>query len=224
MGQRLIISIVKDRKRIATIYYHWGAYSASSFETAKTIIDMVNGKASHQDSFNVKTMGFDEHTYVDKDSNADIRLRLIRMLESFHGGVTLNEDDRAYVKKLFPGEMFSDDVDRNNGLISFTGEQMEEDDNWAEGSLTIDLDQKAITDINVFWNYESYTDFYNEQVDFYNEQVSNESDDIPEENKIFKSKLNYDVMPFDELDKAIEETSENGYIQTANGEILGMIA
>lgn len=216
MGQRLIVSIVKDYKRIATIYYHWSAYSADSFETAKTIIDMLGGKTSCQESFNAKIMGFDKNTYTDKDPSADIRLRLIRMLESFGGGVTLNEDERAYVKKLFPNETFSDNVDRNNGLISFTEKQMEEDDNWAEGSLTIDLDQKALTNINIFWNYESYADLYNDH-------TSDDIDDVPEEDEIFKSKLNYNVMPFAELDKAIEETSSNRYIQTSSEEILEMI-
>lgn len=72
MGQRLVITVHAFDEDIATIYYHWSAYTTSALQEAKDIIDNV-------DWFN--------------SSNKDeLILRITKYLESCGGGVDF--DDR----------------------------------------------------------------------------------------------------------------------------------
>ena len=43
MGQRLVITIHAFDEDIATIYYHWSAYTTSALQEAKDIIEMWIG-------------------------------------------------------------------------------------------------------------------------------------------------------------------------------------
>lgn len=42
MGQRLVLHVVSRHQDIATIYYHWSAYTKDALEEIKTLIDLVN--------------------------------------------------------------------------------------------------------------------------------------------------------------------------------------
>lgn len=42
MGQRLVITVHAFDEDIATIYYHWSAYTTSALQEAKDIIDKVD--------------------------------------------------------------------------------------------------------------------------------------------------------------------------------------
>ena len=41
MGQRLVMTIRKNREDICKIYYHWSAYTSSALKEAKKIIDVI---------------------------------------------------------------------------------------------------------------------------------------------------------------------------------------
>lgn len=48
MGQRLVITVHAFDEDIATIYYHWSAYTTSALDKAQKILKMSNGKIPRQ--------------------------------------------------------------------------------------------------------------------------------------------------------------------------------
>jgi len=140
MGQRLVINIEKDNKRIANIYYHWSAYTLEALDTLQTLL----------------------HDFYDNDNYKNINddiLRLIRILEDNGGGVSL--DDYEYVKNLYPNEEFKQDVNRNYGLISISDKSMKDTLYWAEHTIFINLDDKIIYN-NVLYIYNNIDEFLEE--------------------------------------------------------------
>jgi len=127
MGQRLVINIEKDNKRIANIYYHWSAYTLEALDTLQTLL----------------------HDFYDNDNYKNINddiLRLIRILEDNGGGVSL--DDYEYVKNLYPNEEFKQDGNRNYGLIRISNKSNEE-----EGFVEIDVTNHMIYNDVVYLEY-----------------------------------------------------------------------
>ena len=50
MGQRLVISVEKDERKLCNIYYHWSGYTYSAlYETQKVIDCIYNSKDYHGD-------------------------------------------------------------------------------------------------------------------------------------------------------------------------------
>jgi len=128
MGQRLVINIKKDNKRIANIYYHWSAYPFTAMQATKYILDNFCNT-------NIEVMG-----------NKSLILRLIRILEDNGGGVSL--DDYEYVKNLYPNEEFKQDGNRNYGLIRISNKSNEE-----EGFVEIDVTNHMIYNDVVYLEY-----------------------------------------------------------------------
>lgn len=142
MGQRLVITVHAFDEDIATIYYHWSAYTTSALQEAKDIINKV-------DWFNS----------TNKD---ELILRITRYLESCGGGVDLN--DRKVFEEKYPGEKFSDDINRNYGLIAISEDSMAQQQNWSEGDLTIDFDAEKVYN-EVMFTYVSEEEFKHERAD-----------------------------------------------------------
>lgn len=148
MGQRLVISIKQHNEEIAAIYYHWSAYTASSiYEIAQLIAFFRSRKY--------------DFGFMTKE---DAQLAIIRAAEASesvlveladggkivernaHGGV--DEDDLEYAQKLFPGESFSEDVSRNDGLVAITPENIARMHSYEEGTAGIDLTNQTFrTDV-----------------------------------------------------------------------------
>ncbi len=150
MGQRLVITVHAFDEDIATIYYHWSAYTTSALQEARDIIDKV-------DWFN--------------SSNKDeLILRITRYLESCGGGVFV--DDQKLFEEKYPDEKFDDDVSRNDGLIAISEETMERMQDWAQGDMTIDFDTEKVYN-DVLFTYESDEEFKQERAD-----LGLEDDDI----------------------------------------------
>ena len=49
MGQRLVVTIKKEKRNLAKIYYHWSAYTTSALQEVKDIIDNL-----YDEDFNIK--------------------------------------------------------------------------------------------------------------------------------------------------------------------------
>ena len=72
MGQRLVISIQNNGKELATVYYHWSAYTVSAlWETSKLTKCIFN----HED-----------------ETEDELKLRLIRFCEENGGGINANAE------------------------------------------------------------------------------------------------------------------------------------
>ena len=154
MGQRLVITVHAFDEDIATIYYHWSAYTTSALQEAKNIIDNVD--------------------WFNSNNKDELILRITKHLESCGGGVFV--DDRKLFEEKYPDEKFDDDVSRNDGLIAISEEMMERMQYWAQGDMTIDFDTEKVYN-DVMFTYESDEEFKQDRAD-----AGFEDDDIDPEN------------------------------------------
>lgn len=124
MGQRLVINVVKDREEIASIYYHWSAYSISALEEARSLIEAIY-------NFN---------------PDKDFKLQLIKHIENCGGCIDGGAGSTEYivVSSMYPTESFKSDGSRNDGLIAITHDGRDSLKSWAEGVLEVNLDTDMI--------------------------------------------------------------------------------
>lgn len=122
MGQRLVITIHAFDEDIATIYYHWSAYTTSAIYEAERLISDAEWKAA-------KT----------KD---ELILALTKQLELQGGGVSFN--DLNVFRKMYLNREFKEDTDRNEGLIAISADGIKNQQYWSEGDMTIDFDTETI--------------------------------------------------------------------------------
>ncbi len=128
MGQRLNIEIVENGKCLANAYYHWSAYTDSSYELAKQIIEAIP---------------------TIKEENSV--LKAIRLLEIT--GARLMESDLEYTKNVGIDCKFEIATNRNDGLISITDESINKTRQWQEYALYIYLDEGRMN-FQVIYNQE----------------------------------------------------------------------
>ena len=125
MGQRLVITVKKDKKVIAGIYYHWSAYSVSALVEARDLLDYI----------------LDEENDI-----GDLKLELIRYVESRGGCIRggYGSEEWEAITKMYPNEEFNDDGSRNDGIIALTPEGIEGLEYWSEGDIVLDLDKGVL--------------------------------------------------------------------------------
>ena len=149
MGQRLVVSVVEDQVRVATVYFHWSGYTRSIYQEVKEMIDLLEGKTVEK---KILVFEHDRFTFVPitsrKIDESDTVLKLVRLYESLGGG--LSTSSYAEFEKRYPGLEYSKDATRNNGLIDISEEGMIDADNWAEATAEIDLDAREIY-VEPFW-------------------------------------------------------------------------
>lgn len=139
MGQRLVVTIHAFDDDIATVYYHWGAYTSCSLEIAKEFIKDIS--------------------WGDCVSKEEVILRVIRYLEANGGGIDSDKSNIEAVQKMFPIEKFeTENISRNNGLIAISETAMEDQMKDACGELVIDYDEQTIYN-NSYNFYESIEEF-----------------------------------------------------------------
>lgn len=175
MGQRLVINIQKNNKSIATAYYHWSGYTFSSAEITSQAIDKY---------YQLK----DENPQID-----DLNLA-VEMLYSTEAGLT----DKAINGFGTQITNIRHAVDRNCGLIDLTQEGMENSISWAEGLVTLDLDNETV-DWDVFF-LEGDRECFEEVKEEY--ELDIEYDDISDLDR------NCSPVNFEEFPSIIEEIYE----------------
>jgi len=139
MGQRLVVSIQNNGKELATVYYHWSAYTVSAlWEVSKLARCIFN----HQD-----------------ETEAELKLRLIRFCYENGGGINGKEEEFKYIEGLYPGEVFKrDGYSRSDGLIDLSEEGRKDSHGWSEGDVEIYIDEERINNGVFCWfpDYETY--------------------------------------------------------------------
>ena len=169
MGQRLVVSIKRnlgDEKSLCKLYYHWSGYTSSALDET---LQIINHLESIED--------------IEKVSDKQIQLSLIRFCESNGGGIDGGEDF-DFIEKYFPDETFKKQgYDRSYGLIAISDKVQESVQGWSEGDVEIGLNDRKVS---------FYVDFYIGQTE---DEVKNEFNNID---------LEKDVII---LDKDIEECS-----------------
>lgn len=139
MGQRLNIEIVENGKCLANAYYHWSAYTDSSYELAKAIIKDIPSI---------------------KEENPV--LKAIKLLEVT--GARLMDCELEYADKIGLGKDFETALSRNDGLISISSENIDETRKWQEYALYIYLDENRmnfqVINAERLWTWEKEQEEY----------------------------------------------------------------
>jgi hypothetical protein len=181
MGQRLNIEIIQDGKTLANAYYHWSAYTSSSLEMTKLIIEKK-----------------------DEVQCEDDVVRAVQLLELT--GALLTTEEIEELQKRGRKEHFKNAESRNDGLIAVSEKSIESTRKWEEGRVEIHLDHDFVN-FEVFWKYdkETYLNEYEETEEKYQElqlnthnfnQIADETLQMIK-NKIYKNRLaNGDVLGF----------------------------
>lgn len=180
MGQRLVVSVQNEGKELATIYYHWSAYTVSAlYEVSKLAKCIFN----HQD-----------------ETEEKLKLRLIRFCEENGGGINCNAIEFAYIEKLYPGEVFKKEgYSRSYGLIDLSENGRSESHSWSEGDVELYIDEERISN-GVFGYFGNYDEYCNE-VKSWGEDYEDDLlafEDIPD--------IGYDLgyIEIEDIDKVIE--------------------
>ena len=139
MGQRLVITVRKEQKDIAKIYFHWSGYSDSALEKTKALLKEIDTKEE-----NIKKL----------------QLSIIRACESMGGGIDggAGSEEFSYVCNMFQNVNFKEDPDRDFGLVALSENDMKEMQCWIDGNIVIDLDYNRIYN-SVFYEYHSLEEY-----------------------------------------------------------------
>jgi len=214
MGQRLLVKVNKGEERIASIYYHWSAYTLSSL----------------MECYNI-CKAFDEDENINENSDIkDIQLWLIRYVENckdmFYtdsaGGIVggKNSEEFKRITAIYPNETFNTNVNRNDGLIAITDEGKEEIENCIEGYAYVNLDGLYIgTDC---WFLNSEED-YKELNSLEDENFSIDNLPIIPNNFPYDNDVYYKTA-FESINILQEEISKGNYEFNVNGLVLQIMA
>lgn len=143
MGQRLVANIYqnKDQHRpIMSIYYHWSAYTIPALIEGYKIIDCYKNR---------------------RKEYLPLIPSLIMSLETI--GIRIDPDDRDYMEINYAKYKFDrEKINRNNGLVAVTEEQIMEQRLFAEGEINVYLEEEEIYNycIECFEDIESYKTWY----------------------------------------------------------------
>lgn len=185
MGQRLNIEILKNGEVLANSYYHWSGFSNSAINLTIHIINNFDY---------IKKYKVEE--YIKKQD----LLFAIRLLEETGAGVNDIEKTRKLLEDQTMNLKLKPCINRNEGIIGITKEDIEETRYWEEGRLTIDIEKKTV-DFDVIREYT-----LEELKEDYDEEEIKELD-IKEINRNFKD------IPFEdifELKAFIDKANYNG--------------
>lgn len=198
MGQRLVVTIEKNDKPLAKLYFHWSAYTGDALYVTRDIIHCIY---NHKD-----------------ETDREMLLRLIRFCEDRGGGIDGGKDSEAwkYIMTTYPGEKFkSEEISRSDGLIAIDEDSMEEMQGYSEGDVCINLDEDMVN----FGVYAGY-----EELDEYLEIIGEDEDlegltekDIP----YIDYELGYfDVNDIDAIVDAFEKTDDVHNLMIFGSEIV----
>ena len=198
MGQRLVVTVKRNEKEIAKIYYHWSAYTYSALYETRNIINCIY---NHTD-----------------ETEKELLLRLIRFCENNGGGIDGVQSEFDYIRSLYPDEMFKDrDISRSNGLIALSEKCMHDMQGWSEGDVYIDLDTDQV-DFCVYCSYENLEEYIEERKSWDEDFDETEMENIPE----FDFDLGqFDVNDIDAIIASLDTT--NAHIIKCGGEICEII-
>lgn len=182
MGQRLVVSIQNNGNEIATIYYHWSAYTISALMETKELVNII---------------------YDEENPIKDLRLRLIRFCEANGGGISGGADgtELKAIQAMYPNETFkTEGINRNHGLIDLSEEGRQNSHYWSEGDMEIIVDENKIIN-GVYCGYDDLDEFNREMKECDDEFEKMGLEDIPD--------VGCDIgyIHVDDIDKVINELS-----------------
>ena len=124
MGQRLVIAnYTTELEPTNAIYYHWSAYTNSALEELNGLRDAIVDYYENLDT-EIKT---------EEDQKNHFNLACLSAISGITGS---DEKSLKYIQSLNP-DYTNEDANRNEGIISFTDEGVENLLFWSEGTVCI---------------------------------------------------------------------------------------
>lgn len=202
MGQRLVVTIEKNEKALAKLYYHWSGYTGDSLYKTRDIIHCI-------------------YNHDDEDEK-EMLLNLIRFCENSGGGIDGADagDEWKYITSMYPDEEFKKEgISRSNGLIAISPDGMTEMQRYSEGDVYINLDTEQV-DFCVYCGYESLEEYIEERKSW--------DDDFEEFTLADIDYIDYDlgIFDIDDIDgliEAFENAEDNQNVLNFKGEIVELI-
>lgn len=159
MGQRLTIRIYQNKeqeKSIATLYYHWSAYTESALEELKTFYNNYRRyfkiQQIEQRLLQLHPTPFEAVKQYNELDN--IVTSIYQAVIETGGGYASDEAENAI--NLYPALNTyykpNHSVHRNNGLVAFTEERQNKLYYWSNGDIKLYLDEQEFQ-FNVYWSY-----------------------------------------------------------------------
>ena len=197
MGQRLVITLQKDGKDIAALYYHWSAYSISALQEVKPLLEYLQSEEK-------------------KNSDYDPRLACLRFVQANGGGIDggPKSEEFAYIRNLYPNEpLLEEGYNRSDGLVSMSENGIDDLQSWSNGDVYIDLDKKMVeNDVLNFFN--SFDDYKEDLKQCMDPEDFNRIPKTEEEAKILEASVNVVNFSFEQIDEVIDvltQFQEDGY-------------
>ncbi|MCQ2052432.1 MAG: hypothetical protein MJZ03_00595 [archaeon] len=190
MGQRLVVNIEANDVTVASIYYHWSAYTMSALYTIRDIVNSLYDG------------GFDPENYTKEE----LMLRVLNMCEASGGCLSQIEYDgdpsieASNFKKMFPNREYKTSGSRDDGIVAFTDIGIGYQNGWAEGTATIDLSNNII-EFDVYSEFDSVEDMIEQE--WFEDEIPT---DIP------KTDIYIGEFSVDDLDEVISfaESASDG--------------
>lgn len=139
MGQRLVVNIICDGETLACGYYHWSAYTESAAEITHNIISHIIENSQIAE-------GLLKYTDNSDNTQALNKLTAYLMLEDTGAGIFHYQSDAEIkeFKKIGVYYNYRLGENRYDGLIAFTPDKIKEFNDWAEGTVDIDISTDTV--------------------------------------------------------------------------------
>lgn len=228
MGQRLVLSIKDKGVDKMKIYYHWSAYTGATFNEMSDLWNNVikplkrAGKSTEE-----ILLGIIKYleSHVDTEfqqwcATLDMYKKGNQKIPSCHGGIGyFNKDAKwddtekkpnlelEYIQKLYPGETFDTNPDRNDGLVYMSPDGMDDAQSWSEGDASIDLADETYSN-DIHWVYDGKDD-YIDRLSYERCGESSDEETVDELAKEYDSLPTYDGDGLALFDDKCDKLDEN---------------
>lgn len=124
MGQRLVIANYTNKEELTNaIYYHWSGYTDSALEE---LYNLKNAISDYYDNLDTKIK-------TDEEQKNYFNLACLSAISGITGS---DEKSLEYIHSLNP-DYTNDGAHRNEGIITFTDEGVENLLYWSEGTVRV---------------------------------------------------------------------------------------
>lgn len=150
MGQRLVINCIRDGERFATLYFHWSAYTDSTYEEGRKIVSGLLERGYSKDMTKEETILMLEKILREDSHGISYTKKTIT-----HGGVDQTDAEIAAFEALglSKKDMDAENISRSEGLISITEQGMKDSETWGEGFAVLDFDNETFEN-DIFYEEE----------------------------------------------------------------------
>lgn len=166
MGQRLVVSCIRDGERFATLYFHWSAYTDSTYEEGRKIVSCLLERGYSKDMTKEETILMLEKILREESQSPSYAHEQPPYIT--HGGVDQTEAEIAAFEALglSKEEMDVENISRSDGLISITEQGMRDSETWEEGFAILDFDNETFEN-DIFYEEEPNSEAFEfDEIDY----------------------------------------------------------